>query len=127
MQHAGEEDISEREFLVHSKNLASDETGEMLHLFREKAKWESMSFFVRRLLLPAISITRTRMVRSPRLSSLAERARPIGEKARGTLENVRMFSTAFLMRCICPLEKKSPLRWRRFAKSQNAGFHRQRD
>jgi 5-deoxy-glucuronate isomerase len=36
-------------FLVHSRNLPPEEPGEILHLTREQAKWEWMSFFVRRL------------------------------------------------------------------------------
>lgn len=35
--------------LVSSKKLAEGQSGELLHLPREKAKWEWMSFFVRRL------------------------------------------------------------------------------
>jgi len=35
--------------LVHSTSLAAEKGGELLHLSRQKAKWEWMSFFVRRL------------------------------------------------------------------------------
>jgi 5-deoxy-glucuronate isomerase len=42
--------MSESESLVHSQNLSSGQAGELLHLTRERAKWEWMSFFVRRLL-----------------------------------------------------------------------------
>jgi 5-deoxy-glucuronate isomerase len=41
--------MSESESLVHSENLPVEQAGELLHLPREKAKWEWMSFFVRRL------------------------------------------------------------------------------
>ena len=35
--------------LAHSQNLAAGKSGELLHLSRQKAGWEWMSFFVRRL------------------------------------------------------------------------------
>jgi len=38
-----------QESLVHSKNLSPENAGELLHLSREQAQWEWMSFFVRRL------------------------------------------------------------------------------
>ncbi len=38
------------QYLVHSNPLAAGEGGELLHLPRERAGWEWMSFFVRRLL-----------------------------------------------------------------------------
>src|ERR1700728_572769 len=41
--------MSARDFLVHSEQLPLGQAGELLHLPREKAKWEWMSFFVRRL------------------------------------------------------------------------------
>jgi len=41
--------MSESDSLVHSKNLPSEQAGELLHLPRQSAKWEWMSFFVRRL------------------------------------------------------------------------------
>src|ERR1700694_4471254 len=41
--------MSESDSLIHSENLPSEQTGELLHLPRERAKWEWMSFFVRRL------------------------------------------------------------------------------
>ena len=41
--------MSESESLVHSENLPVGRGGELLHLPREKAEWEWMSFFVRRL------------------------------------------------------------------------------
>jgi 5-deoxy-glucuronate isomerase len=41
--------VSESSFLVHSQNLALQHAGELLHLPRQQAKWEWMSFFVRRL------------------------------------------------------------------------------
>lgn len=41
--------MSEIDSLVHSENPASGQSGELLHLPREKANWEWMSFFVRRL------------------------------------------------------------------------------
>jgi 5-deoxy-glucuronate isomerase len=41
--------MSESESLVHSENLPVGMAGELLHLPREKAEWEWMSFFVRRL------------------------------------------------------------------------------
>src|ERR1700687_5636745 len=42
--------MSETESLVHSRSLSPEQAGEMLHLPRQKAMWEGMSFFVRRLL-----------------------------------------------------------------------------
>jgi len=41
--------MSETDSLVHSENLRSGQAGELLHLPRQKANWEWMSFFVRRL------------------------------------------------------------------------------
>jgi 5-deoxy-glucuronate isomerase len=41
--------MSESDSLVHSRNLPLAESGELLHLPRGDAKWEWMSFFVRRL------------------------------------------------------------------------------
>jgi 5-deoxy-glucuronate isomerase len=41
--------MSETESLVHSESLPSGQAGELLHLPRQKANWEWMSFFVRRL------------------------------------------------------------------------------
>jgi 5-deoxy-glucuronate isomerase len=42
--------MSESDFLVHSQVLPPERAGELLHLPRQNAKWEWMSFFVRRLL-----------------------------------------------------------------------------
>jgi 5-deoxy-glucuronate isomerase len=42
--------MSEAESLVHSRSLSPDQAGELLHLPRQKAMWEWMGFFVRRLL-----------------------------------------------------------------------------
>ena len=41
--------MTESDFLVHSRNLPAEGAGELLHLSRQQAKWEWMSFFVRRL------------------------------------------------------------------------------
>ena len=41
--------MSESDFLVHSRGLPPDQGGELLHLPRQEARWEWMSFFVRRL------------------------------------------------------------------------------
>ena len=41
--------MSDSDCLVRSRNLAPAEAGELLHLPRTEAKWEWMSFFVRRL------------------------------------------------------------------------------
>jgi 5-deoxy-glucuronate isomerase len=41
--------MSESESLVHSQDLPAEQPGELLHLPRQKAQWEWMSFFVRRL------------------------------------------------------------------------------
>jgi 5-deoxy-glucuronate isomerase len=41
--------MSESDSLVHSQDLPSEQAGELLHLPREGAHWEWMSFFVRRL------------------------------------------------------------------------------
>jgi len=41
--------MSETENVVHSRSLKAQETGELLSMPRSEAKWEWMSFFVRRL------------------------------------------------------------------------------
>jgi len=41
--------LSENTFLVHSLNPTAQESGELLHLPRERADWEWMSFFVHRI------------------------------------------------------------------------------
>ena len=41
--------MSDDRFLVHSIKLPEGQSGELLHLPREKAQWEWMSFFVHRL------------------------------------------------------------------------------
>lgn len=41
--------MNDSEVLVHSENLPSEQAGELLHLPRQRANWEWMSFFVRRL------------------------------------------------------------------------------
>lgn len=41
--------MSESDSLVHSENLPSEQAGELIHLPRERANWEWMSFFVRRI------------------------------------------------------------------------------
>jgi 5-deoxy-glucuronate isomerase len=46
----GENYMSEREYVVHSRSLPPEQAGELLHLPRQNAMWEWMSFFVRRLL-----------------------------------------------------------------------------
>jgi 5-deoxy-D-glucuronate isomerase len=42
--------MNKPESLVHSRSLPPEQGGELLHLPRQKARWEWMSFFVRRLL-----------------------------------------------------------------------------
>lgn len=42
--------MSDSSVLVHSSSLAEHEAGELLHLSRQKANWNWMSFFVHRLL-----------------------------------------------------------------------------
>jgi 5-deoxy-glucuronate isomerase len=42
--------LADRAVLVHSLNLPPNQAGDLLHLPRQKAKWEWMSFLVRRLL-----------------------------------------------------------------------------
>jgi 5-deoxy-glucuronate isomerase len=42
--------MTQSDFLVHSHKINPDMSGELLHLTREEASWEWMSFFVRRLL-----------------------------------------------------------------------------
>jgi 5-deoxy-glucuronate isomerase len=49
----------ERDSLVSSRNLSLNESGELLRLPRTEAKWEWMSFFVRRLLLGEVYRSRT--------------------------------------------------------------------
>ncbi len=51
--------MSEGSFLVHSKSLLSQQAGELLHLSRQQAGWEWMSFFVRRLQPADVFQTRT--------------------------------------------------------------------
>lgn len=41
--------MSESSFLIRSRDLPSEQSGELLNLTREQAGWEWMSFFVRRL------------------------------------------------------------------------------
>jgi len=41
--------MSDSEFLVHSRNFPAEQAGELVHLPRQEARWEWMSFFVRRL------------------------------------------------------------------------------
>jgi 5-deoxy-glucuronate isomerase len=41
--------MSDSDFLVHSRNFPPEQVGELLHLPRQQARWEWMSFFVRRL------------------------------------------------------------------------------
>jgi 5-deoxy-glucuronate isomerase len=41
--------MSDNDCLVHSEKLPLEKAGELIHLPRETAKWEWMSFFVRRL------------------------------------------------------------------------------
>jgi 5-deoxy-glucuronate isomerase len=42
-------DVIKPEFLVHSSHLPEQQSGELMHLARQQAGWEWMSFFVRRL------------------------------------------------------------------------------
>jgi 5-deoxy-glucuronate isomerase len=42
-------DLNENTYLVHPLNLLPQESGELLHLPRQRANWAWMSFFVRRL------------------------------------------------------------------------------
>jgi 5-deoxy-glucuronate isomerase len=51
--------MSESNCLVHSRTVASDQAGELLHLTRTEAKWEWMSLFVRRLQSGDVYRTRT--------------------------------------------------------------------
>jgi 5-deoxy-glucuronate isomerase len=44
-----ENDMTESDVIVHSQNLVPGQAGELLGLSRQEAKWEWMSFFVRRL------------------------------------------------------------------------------
>lgn len=44
-----EETLTERSFLFHSSDLAEQRSGEILHLPRQRAGWEWMSFFVHRI------------------------------------------------------------------------------
>jgi 5-deoxy-glucuronate isomerase len=48
--------MPEPEFLIHSRDVPRDQGGELLHLPRQAASWEWMSFYVRRL-LPAETYT----------------------------------------------------------------------
>lgn len=51
--------LNEKTFLAHSVSLPTRQAGELLHLPREKANWEWMSFFVRRLQPGDVFRTRT--------------------------------------------------------------------
>jgi|SRR5579863_8051773 len=51
--------MSESDFLVHSRNMSPEQAGELLHLPRQNARWEWMSFFVRRLAPAEIYRART--------------------------------------------------------------------
>jgi 5-deoxy-glucuronate isomerase len=51
--------VSESSFLVHSRDLQPQQAGELLHLPRQQANWEWMSFFVRRLQPANVFRTRT--------------------------------------------------------------------
>jgi len=51
--------LSESTVLVHSLDLPPTQAGELLHLPRQKAEWEWMSFFVRRILPGESFHTRT--------------------------------------------------------------------
>ncbi len=51
--------MSESGSLVHSVELPARKSGELLHLTREQAKWEWMSFFVRRMQPGDVFRTRT--------------------------------------------------------------------
>ena len=51
--------MNETTLLVHSLKLPPQEAGELLHLPRQKANWEWMSFFVRRLQPGGVFNTRT--------------------------------------------------------------------
>jgi 5-deoxy-glucuronate isomerase len=51
--------MSEGDFLIHSRRLPPNQAGELLHLPRQTAMWEWMSFFVRRLLPGDTYQTRT--------------------------------------------------------------------
>ena len=51
--------MSDDRFLVHSINIPPDKSGELLELPREKAQWQWMSFYVRRLQPGDVFKTRT--------------------------------------------------------------------
>ena len=51
--------MSDDRFLVHSVKLPERQSGDLLHLPREKAQWEWMSFFVHRLLPGEVLHTKT--------------------------------------------------------------------
>ena len=51
--------MRERGSVVHSVQLSPNESGELLHLTREQAQWEWMSFFVRRVQPGDVYRTRT--------------------------------------------------------------------
>jgi 5-deoxy-glucuronate isomerase len=56
---SGDARLSDDRFLVHSLRLPEEKSGELLHLPREKAQWEWMSFFVHRLLPDEVLRSRT--------------------------------------------------------------------
>jgi hypothetical protein len=41
--------MKENESVIHSETLPSEQAGELLYIPRQRAEWEWMSFFVRRL------------------------------------------------------------------------------
>lgn len=57
--HSGERRLNEKTALLHSASLPPQKAGELVHLSRETANWEWMSFLVRRLQPGDIFQTRT--------------------------------------------------------------------
>jgi len=57
--HGEGEILSESNFLIHSVNLPEQQSGELLSLPRQRAGWDWMSFFVRRLQPGDVYRTRT--------------------------------------------------------------------
>jgi len=118
--------MSESDSLVHSENLPIGRAGELLHLPREKAKWEWMSFFVRRLAPDDVYRAETKGEEAAFVllggTCLADWGR-----ARSELGNGTMCSMDILMRCICPQAMRLVLQPKRFAKLRNAACLRRRN
>ncbi len=105
--------MSESDALVHSENLPSEQSGELLRLPRERAKWDWMSFFVRRR-SGEVYRAKTDGEEAAFVCG-AEPAKPIGDRVLNASEKERTFSTAIPTPCTCRPATKPLLPRKRFA------------